>query len=51
MEINGEDDLKSAVTTMGPIAVTVDATSNGFRVSILYAPFLHADQCVHLILS
>ncbi|KAL5503309.1 hypothetical protein EMCRGX_G010237 [Ephydatia muelleri] len=31
MEINGEDDLKSAVTTMGPIAVTVDATCNGFR--------------------
>lgn len=28
-----EQDLLAAVATVGPIAVTVDASSNGFRVT------------------
>ena len=29
-----EDDLQSAVANVGPIAVAVDASSNGFRVRV-----------------
>ena len=44
-----ESDLQSAVASMGPIAVAVDASSNAFRVC-LRVPF-HNLECTHTSLA